>query len=60
VALFSNTVANDTNVINDATAAGTVVLTSGNRATQQALVTDAHIDLAIASSFNSFIREPAS
>lgn len=59
VALFSNAVATDAGVIGDATQAGTVVLTAGNRATQQALVTDAHIDTAIASAFNSFIREPA-
>ena|SRR6202521_4788291 len=55
---FSTTAATDTNVIADATQAGTVVLTSGNRAAQAALVTDAHIDNAIAAEFNSFIREP--
>lgn len=60
VQLFSNAVSNDASVIGDATAAGTVVLTAGNRATQQASVTDAHIDTAIAAAFNSFIREPAS
>lgn len=59
VALVSNAVATDANVVGDATQAGTVTLTSGNRATQQALVTDGHIDTAIASTFNSFIREPA-
>jgi microcompartment protein CcmK/EutM len=59
VQLFSNAVATDTNVIGDATAAGTVVLTSGNRATQQASVTDAHIDNAVSGMFNSFCREPA-
>jgi hypothetical protein len=58
VILFSNTVAVDANVLADATQAGTVALTSGNRAAQAALVTDAHIDTAIASQFNSFIREP--
>lgn len=59
VALFANAVATDTNCIADATQAGTVVLTSGNRAAQAALVTDAHISAAISSQFNSFIREPA-
>lgn len=59
VQLFSNVVATDTNVIGDATQAGTVALTSGNRATQQALVTDAHIDNAISSVMNAFIREPS-
>lgn len=59
VTLFSNSVATDANVIGDATAAGTVPLTAGNRATQAALVTDAHIDTAIAAEFNAFIRVPA-
>ena len=59
IQLFTNTVASDTNVLADATAAGTVVLTAGNRSTQAALVTDTHISNAIASQFNSYIREPA-
>lgn len=59
VTLFSNAVATDTNVINDATVGGTVPITAGNRAAQQLLVTDAHIDSAVSSMFNSFIREPA-
>lgn len=59
VGLFTNTVANDSTCLADATVGGTVSLTSGNRAAQAALVTDAHIDAAIASQFNSFIREPA-
>jgi microcompartment protein CcmK/EutM len=59
VGLFSNAVATDALVIGDATQAGTVVLSSGNRATQAALVTDAHIDSAISAMFNSFVREPA-
>lgn len=59
VQLFSNSVATDTNVIADATQAGTVVLTSTNRDAQGALVTDAHIDAAISGQFNSFIRLPA-
>lgn len=59
VQLFSNAVSTDVNVIGDATQAGSVVLTGANRAAQSALVTDAHIDSAISSMFNSFIREPA-
>jgi len=57
--LFANTVATDASVISDATAAGTVVLSAGNVAAQAALVTDAHIDNAISSQFNSFFRTPA-
>lgn len=57
--LFTNTIATDALVIGDATQAGTVVLTAGNVATQQALVTDAHIDAAISGQFNSFFRTPA-
>lgn len=57
--LFANTASTDSNVVGDATASGTVVLTSGNVATQAALVTDAHIDTAISSQFNSFFRTPA-
>lgn len=52
-------VATDANVIADATASGTVALTSGNVATQAALVTDAHIDTAISGQFNTFFRTPA-
>lgn len=57
--LFANAVATDASVINDATATGTVALTGANVAAQQANVTDAHIDTAIASQFNSFFRTPA-
>ena len=57
--IFANSAATDTTVLADATVAGTVVLTTGNRATQQALVTDTHISNAIASQFNSYIRVPA-
>ena len=57
--LVAISAANDANVISDATAAGTVVLTSGNVAAQAALVTDAHIDTAISSQINSFFRVPA-
>ena len=53
-------VAGDTTVIADATQNGTVVLTAGNVATQAALVTDAHIDNSIASTFNNFFLTPGS
>lgn len=56
VQLFTNTVSTDATCISDATAAGTVVLTGANIATQAALVTDAHIDNAISAEFNAFIR----
>lgn len=59
VALFSYSSATDATVLSDATQAGTVTLTTGNVATQQALVTDTHIDNAVASQFNAYIREPA-
>jgi hypothetical protein len=52
-------VATDANVIADATAAGTVVLTPANVAAQAALVTDAHIDTAISGQFNDFFLHPA-
>lgn len=55
---FTNTVATDSTVLSDATQAGTVVLTTSNRAAQQALVTDTHISNAVSSQFNSYIREP--
>ena len=60
VTLFTNTVSADTTCLSDATAAGTVILTSANRTAQAALVTDAHIDAAIASQFNAYIRVPNS
>lgn len=53
--LFANAVANDAGVIGDATAGGTVALTAGNVVAQGALVTDAHLDVAVAASFGSFI-----
>lgn len=56
VQLFTNSVSTDATCISDATAAGTVALTSANIATQAALVTDAHIDSAISAEFNAFIR----
>ncbi len=58
--LFANTVSTDTNCIADATANGTVILTSGNVLAQAALVTDAHIDAAISGEFNSFFLFPSS
>lgn len=56
--MVANSVANSSLVMADATVAGATPLTSGNVATQAALVTDPHIDTAIASVFNSFFRTP--
>lgn len=50
--------ATDPNVISDATQAGTVSITSANADTQQALVTDLHLDTAISNQFNTFFRTP--
>lgn len=58
VPLFANSVATDPTVIADATQSGTVSLTGANRDSQGALVTDAHLDSAVASQYNSYIREP--
>lgn len=58
--IWAQAVATNTAVIADATQNGTVVLTGTNAQTQAALVTDAHIDTAISSDFNSFFRTPAS
>jgi hypothetical protein len=58
--LVASGVATDANCISDATAAGTVVLTAANAAAQAALVTDTHVDTAIAGQFNTFFRTPAS
>lgn len=60
VNLFTIIAAADTTVLSDATQAGTVVLTSGNRAAQGALVTDTHIDNAISAQFNQVVRVPQS
>ena len=57
--LFTNMVVNDASVISDATVNGTVLLSGNNVAAQAALVTDAHIDAAVSSGFNSFFRTPA-
>jgi len=54
--LFAYAVATDANVISDATVAGTVALSAGNADTQQALVTDAHINNAVSGQFNSFFN----
>ena len=56
--LFANMTATDTNVINDATENGTVVLTEGNVAAQAALVKDGDIDQAVRCNFNAFFRTP--
>jgi hypothetical protein len=56
--IVAQAAATSASVISDATQAGTVVLTSNNAAAQAALVTDAHIDTAISSDFNSFFRTP--
>lgn len=56
--LVAQNVATNASVISDATAAGTVVLTGANAAAQAGLVTDAHLDTAIASNFNTFFRTP--
>lgn len=52
--MFALSVATDSNVLADATAAGTVALTTSNILTQQALSTDAHIDTAVSSQFNAY------
>ena len=41
-------------VISDATAGGTVVLTTANATTQQALVTDSDLNNAVSAAFNSY------
>jgi hypothetical protein len=56
--LMSQSISSAANVINDATVSGATPLTSGNVATQAALVTDAHIDAAITANFTSFFRTP--
>ena len=57
--LFCNIVASNLICANEATVNGTVALTSGNVATQAALVLDTDISNAIASQFNSFFRTPS-
>lgn len=57
--LFAGVAAVNAVVIADATSSGTVVLTSTNIATQQALIPDTDISNAIAAQFNTFFRTPA-
>jgi hypothetical protein len=57
-ALFTAAVSTDANCLADATVGGTIPITGANRVAQAALVTDAHIDSAISSQFNTFILEP--
>lgn len=54
--LFALTVGTDVTVVGQATQAGTVVLSAANAAAQQALVTDAAINNAIAGQFNAFVQ----
>ena len=58
--IVAQAVATDAGVIGDATVAGATPLTSGNVAAQAALVTDGHMDTAVAANFNSFFRTPQS
>ena len=58
--VWAQSVATNATVIADATTGGTVVLDGTNAAAKAALVTDAHIDTAVSSNFNSFFRTPAS
>lgn len=57
--LFASAAATDTTIINQATANGTVTLTTTNYDAQQALVTDAAINSAVGTQFNAFFRRPA-
>ena len=58
--LFASIMASHGDVAGDATEAGTVTLTTGNIEAQQALITDSHLDDAVAVAFNLFFRTPAS
>lgn len=53
--IFAQGVATDSNVIADATAAGTVALTAANIAAQQALATDPHINSALNVQFSNYV-----
>lgn len=57
--LFANSVATDPTCVSAANQNNTVPVTSTNRATQCALITDAEINNAISAQFNGFVREPA-
>jgi hypothetical protein len=52
--MFASAVATDSTVVNLATVNGTVTLTSGNIATQQALVTDTAINNGVSAMYNAF------
>lgn len=54
--LFALTVSTDATVVSQATQVGTVVLSAANAAAQQALVTDAAINTAVAGQFNAFVQ----
>ena len=54
---FSISAATSAAVLSDATAGGTVPLTAANVAAQQALVTDATINAAVSSQFNTFAQQ---
>jgi uncharacterized protein (DUF2252 family) len=54
--MFALSVATDATVISDATSANTVSLTTANVATQQGLVTDAHISNAVSGQWNAFAQ----
>jgi hypothetical protein len=58
--IVAQSISTNAAVIGAATTGGTVVLNAGNVAAQAALVTDAQIDTAISTNFNSFFRTPAS
>lgn len=58
VSNFASSVATDATVIADATQGGTVAITGANVATQQALVTDAHLQSAILAQINSYLKAP--
>lgn len=54
--IMAQGVATDTTVLSDATSGLTIDVTPGNAEAQGLLVTDAHIDNAIASQFNSYLQ----
>lgn len=56
--LFASSVSTDVGVIGDATQNSTVSITSGNAATQAALVTDTHILGAIQGQLNTLFETP--
>lgn|SRR5262245_19636523 len=58
--LVAVSVATASQIMNAATTNGTIPLTTGNVAAQQALVPDATIDTAIQQGYNTFFRTPAS